>query len=87
MGWQRAYRFHLSLRSSRFILPVRRLRHSRDRCVDDFVRVLMDKRIRFRANELDTIENANSIGGIVTFYRVPFIAVHIRSFVTCIDQC
>lgn len=32
------------------------LRRSRDRRVDDFVRVLMDKRIRFRANELDTIE-------------------------------
>lgn len=75
MGWQRAYRFHLSLCSSRTVLPICRLRRSRDRRADDFVRVLMDKRIRFQANELDTIETR--IGGIVTFYIALFLSSYI----------
>lgn len=76
MGWQRAYYFYLSLYSSRFVLPIRprRLRRSRNRRVDDFVRVLMDKRIRFRANELDTIETRtpsaeSSLFISLSFYR------------------
>lgn len=87
VGWQCAYRFHLSLRSSRFILPVRRLRHSRDRCADDFVCVLMDKRIRFRANELDTIETRtrserNRHFLLRSFYRRTYSLIRYG-----IDQC
>jgi hypothetical protein len=42
----------------------------RDRRIDDLVRVLIDKRIRFRANERDAIETQIAIGAVPSAFYI-----------------
>jgi len=60
----------LSLSSIRSARRAAGISAARDRRTDDLVRVLIDKRIRFRANERDAIETQIAIGAAPSAFYV-----------------